>query len=160
LHLLGLDPGRRPLVFRYRPPPEGIHKAIQWDPANPDYYSALGRFYEMSLLEGDLEQAIRNYEKATALSPHSARYWADLGGVYELAGRLPEAEVAYKRARELFPNSPRINWQLGNFLVRTGKAEEALPAFQKTILGDPEMRPAAFDLAWRAGADPALSPRR
>lgn len=142
--------------FRYQAPPGGIKKAIQWDPKNPEYYDALGRFYERALVEADLEESIRNYEKATALSPHRAGYWADLGGAYELAGRLKEAEAAYKRARELFPNSPCINWQLGNFLVRTGRIEEALPAFQKTILGDPELRPAAFDLTWRAGAEPTL----
>lgn len=142
--------------FRHRPAPEGILIAIEWDPANPQYYSSLGVFYERSLDQGNLDQAIRYYEKATELSPNRWRYWLNLAGAYELVGRLEEAERAYKRARELFPNSPRVNWQLANFLLRAGRIEEALPALEKTVIGDPEMRQPAFDLAWRAGADPTL----
>lgn len=142
--------------FRYRPVPEGIRKAIQWDPANPEYHATLGRFYERSLDQGDIREAIRFYEKAVELSPQRAQYWADLGDIYELAGRGEEAQRALERARELFPNSPRINWRLGNFYIRAGRVEPALAAFQKSVRGDPELRLPAFDLAWRAGADPAL----
>lgn len=143
--------------FRYTPPPQGIRKAIAWDPGNPQYYAALARVLERSFDEaGDLNEVIRLYEKATQLSPHKASYWAELGGAYELVGRTDDAQRAYERARELFPNSPEINWQLANFYLRAGKTEQALTPLQKVLLGDPQLRVPAFDLAWRAGTDPKL----
>jgi tetratricopeptide (TPR) repeat protein len=111
---------------------------------------------ERSIEGEDLEETIGLYEKATRLSSHRARYWAELGGAYDLAGRPEDARRAYEQAQQLFPNSPRINWQLGNFYIRQGKTAKALPAFQKVLLGDPRLRLPAFDLAWRAGVDADL----
>jgi len=134
--------------------PQGLRKAIQWDPQNPMYYAALGRVLQNSTRESDLDEVILLYEKATQLSPYAALYWAELGGAYETAGRAEDARRAYERAQELFPNSPAINWQLGNFYIRQGETEKALPALQKVLLGDPSLWEQAFDLAWRAGTDP------
>lgn len=142
--------------FRYGENPAGIRQAIEWDPANPMYYAGLARVLERSPRGGDLDEVIHLYEKATELSPHRARYWAELGGAYELRGRIEEARHAYERARDLFPNSPDINWRLGNFYLRVGKTPEALRAFQKVLLGDPSLRRQTFDLAWRATDDSAL----
>lgn len=139
-----------------QPPPEGLRKAIEWDPQNPMYYSALGRVLQNSLEGADPNEIIRLYEKATQLSPYQARYWTELGGVYEQGGRLQDAQRAYERAQRLFPNSPEINWQLGNFYLRQGSIPEALNAFQKVLLGDPTLRRQTFDLAWRAAAEPEL----
>lgn len=142
--------------FRYNPLPEGAQKAIEWDPRNPDYYRALGSYYEQSVLDWDIQKAVRFYEKAVELSPNQARLWADLGGAYAASGRPEEAQRAFERARELFPNSPRINWRLANFYIRQNRPEKALPALRKTLLGDPTIRVSVFDLAWRAGIDPDL----
>ncbi len=139
-----------------REPPEGLRRAIAWDSRNPMYYTALARVQERSLQGADPQELIRLYEKAVQLSPGRARYWADLGGVYEMAGRQQDAQRAYERARELFPNSPDINWRLGNFYLRQEKVEEALPAFQRVLLGNPSLWRTTFDLVWRAGADDNL----
>ena len=136
--------------------PDSIRKAIRFDPRNPLYYAQLARVLLYSPEGGDLAEVIRLFEQATRLSPHQARYWAELGGAYELAGRSADALAAYERARQLFPNSPEINWQLANFYLRAGKTGEALPALQKVLLGDPSLRLQAFDLAWRATGDAEL----
>lgn len=133
---------------------DGFRRAIRWDPGNPSHYADLARTLQTSLEGADLDEVIHLYEKASQLSPHQARYWAELGGVYELAGRLDEAQRAYERAQQLFPNSGRINWQLGNFYIRRGRLEEALQAFHKVLLSDPTLRMQAYDLATRAGAEP------
>ncbi|MFQ5926907.1 MAG: tetratricopeptide repeat protein [Terriglobia bacterium] len=138
------------------PTPERLRQAIRFDPGNPMYYAALARVTQYSPEGGDLEEVIRLYEQATRLSPHRASYWAELAGAYELAGRLEPAAAAYARAQHLFPNSPDINWQVGNFYLRSGKTREALAAFQKVLLGDPQLRQQAFDLAWRATEDTEL----
>ena len=136
--------------------PEGLRLAISWDSRNPMYYAAMARVQERSLQGADPQELIGLYEKAVQLSPARASYWADLGGVYEMAGRQQDAQRAYERARELFPNSPDINWRVGNFYLRQGKVEEALPAFQRVLLGNPSLWWTTFDLVWRAGADDNL----
>jgi tetratricopeptide (TPR) repeat protein len=129
---------------------EGYRKAIQWEPWNPEYYADLARALQRPLKNGDLTEVILLYEKAIQLSPHDAAYWARLGQAYEWSGRNEDAQRAYERARILFPNSPAINWTVGNFYLREGRGEQALLAFQKAMLGDPDLRRPAFDLAWRA----------
>ncbi|MEE8201254.1 MAG: tetratricopeptide repeat protein [Candidatus Acidoferrales bacterium] len=142
--------------FRFQPLPLGLQQALRWDPGNPRYYALLGRFYQHSPQEADLDLAIHFYQQATRRSPLRASYWADLGAAYELAGRTAEARHAYEHARQLFPHSPRINWRLANFYLRLGRLQQALPVLRPALAGDPELRRPAFDLAWRAGADPAL----
>ena len=142
--------------FRYQPAPEGIRKAMAWAPANPEYSAALARSLQRSVGAGRPEEIIELYQKATQLSPSRASYWVELGDAYELSGKEEQAERAYERAQQLFPQSPEINWRLGNFYIRTGKVGEALPAFQKAMVGNTGLRVPAFDLAWRAGADPEL----
>jgi hypothetical protein len=136
--------------------PEGVQKALQWDPRNPQYHVALARLLPLSAEGEVLAETIRQYETAVRLSPHQAHYWAELAGAYEWAGRLGDAQRAYERAQQLFPNSPEINWSLGNYYIRAGEFHQALPAFRRTILGDPAKRRAAFDLAWRASGDANL----
>ncbi len=136
--------------------PEGFRKAIRWEPWNPDHYAGLARALERPLKEGDLPEVVRLYKKAVQLTPHDAIYWARLGQAYEWAGRLEDAQNAHEQAMFLSPSSPTLNWTIGNFYLREGKTKQALQAFQRAVLGDPEMGGPAFDLAWRATGDGEL----
>lgn len=149
---------RRAIALWYfrDPTPDRVRQAIRFDPGNPTYYVALAGLIQYSSEGSDLDQVVRLYETATRLSPHQANYWAKLAGVYELAGRTEDAQRGFERARQLFPNSPDINWQLANFYLRTGKTREALPALQKVLLGDPQLRRQTFDLSWRGTEDASL----
>lgn len=147
--------GLAALYFR-NPTPERIQQAIRYDPGRAQYRAALARVWQNSPTGASLDEVIRLYEQATALSPRHPTYWAELAGAYELAGRLPEAERAYERARGAAPNAPAINWQRGNFYLRQGKVELALDAFRPVLPLQPELRRQAFDLAWRATDDAAL----
>ncbi len=133
---------------------EELRKAIQWDPGNAEYYVDRARILQFSLEGVDINEVIHLQEMATRLRPERAQYWAELAGSYEWAGREEEARHAYERARQLFPNSPEINWKLGNFYIRAARIREALPALQKTLSANAEMRRPAFDLVWRAGVGP------
>jgi len=130
-------------------------KAISWDPRNGGYYRARGRALQNSTENAEVSEAVRDYETAVRLNPGRAKWWAELGGVYEWAGREAEAERAFEKARELFPRSPEINWKLGNFYLRAGRRAKAFEALKRVQEGDPEMRRPVFDLAWRAGIEPA-----
>jgi Tetratricopeptide repeat len=132
---------------------EGFREAVRWESWNPEHYADLARALERPLKEGDLSEVIRLYEHAVELSPHDPAYWARLGHAYEWAGRTADSRNAYERAGLLFPNSPATQWALGNFYFREGRTKLALAAIRKALLGDPDLRRPAFDLAWRATGD-------
>ena len=138
---------------------QGIRRAISLDPRNPEHYAQLARFLERPLKQGDLSIVIGLYEKAIQLSRHNAYYWARLAQAYEWDGRLQDAQDSYQQAKSLSPASPTMSWTIGNFYLREGKTNQALELFQQAILGDPELRRPAFDLAWRATQDGDLIAR-
>lgn len=135
---------------------EGLQKAVRWDPQNDQYYADLARNLQLSTEPAVRDEVIRLFEEATRRGPHRAETWAELAKAYEWAGRSQDARNAYSQALRLFPNSPDVSWQSGNFYLRNGETVAALRAFRTGLLADPEMRRQAFDLAWRAGADPAV----
>lgn len=131
--------------------PEGLRKAESWDPANPNYPAAIARLEGAHLETADARSMARDLEAATRLGPHRAFDWANLAEAYERDGRTADAEGAFGRALKIFPKSPEINWQYANYLVQTEHLTVAYRPLEEAILGDPQLRTGAFDLAWRAG---------
>ena len=74
--------------------------------------------------EADAE-ALRAYERATALSPHDYRLWFALSRMRDRAGDPDGAEKAIRKAAELAPAYAQIHWTLGNILLRRGETDEA-----------------------------------
>jgi hypothetical protein len=133
--------------------PEAIQTAMKWDPANPEYYDALGTMMHLYGDGRNSTEIVQFYESATRLGPHAAQFWADLGAGYDWAGRSSDALQAFQRAQQLFPNSPEINWKLANFLVRAGKTSEALHTLRMVLLEDATSGRKVFILATNATRD-------
>jgi len=133
--------------------PNAVQTAIRWDPANPEYYDALGTLMHLYADRGNSDEIVLLYQNATRLSPHDAHFWADLGAGYDWAGRSNDALDAFQRAQRLFPNSPEINWRLANFYVRAGKIPEALRTLQMVLLEDGTAGRRVFTLATNATRD-------
>jgi len=133
--------------------PDAIQTAMRWDPANPEYYDALGTLMHLYADGGNSNEIVRLYQSATLLSPQDAQFWADLGDGYDWAGRSHEALDAFQHARDLFPNSPEINWRLANFYVRAGKIPEALQTLRMVLLEDGTVARKVFTLATNATRD-------
>jgi hypothetical protein len=133
--------------------PDAIQTAMRWDPANPEYYDALGTLMHLYADSGNSNEIVRLYQSATRLSPYDAEFWADLGDGYDWAGRSPEALDAFQHARDLFPNSPEINWRLANFYVRAGKIPEAIQTLRMVLLEDGTVARRVFTLATNATRD-------
>lgn len=133
--------------------PDSIQTAIKWDPANPQYYDALGTLMHRYANSTKANDIVELYRKATDLSPQEAQFWSDLGEGEDWAGNSTEALAALQHARRLFPNSPEINWRLANFYVRAGNTSEVLAALQRVLQGDPTARRNSFALAVRATSD-------
>jgi Tetratricopeptide repeat len=98
----------------------------------------------------NVNDVVALYERATALSPHDAQLWEDLGSGYDWAGRTAESLSAFQYARDLFPHSPEINWRLANFCVRTGRTSEGLSALRKVLETDSSSARRVFALATNA----------
>jgi hypothetical protein len=126
---------------------------MRWDPANPEYYDALGTLMHLYADRGNSDEIVRLYQNATRLSPHDAQFWADLGAGYDWAGRSNDALDAFQHARSLFPNSPEINWRLANFYVRAGKTTEALRSLRMVLQEDSTAGRRVFTLATNATRD-------
>jgi tetratricopeptide (TPR) repeat protein len=73
-----------------------MEKAIRTNPALPEPYYALGRYYEA--VRKDVAGALTYFEKASTLNPGDARTWAHRGYCLEMLTRNQEARRAYETA--------------------------------------------------------------
>ncbi len=98
----------------------------------PDSHVAHNNIGNARRLEGKLDDAIGEFEKALAIKPHPKIY-ANLGAVYRKQGKIIEALAVYEKALMLNPDSKDA--YMGRGLVRM--AEKNYPAaeadFQKAI---------------------------
>jgi len=140
-----------------------LQKAIQLEPSNAEYRDLLGRNLALSGIS--LDDAIANYQIAVRLNPHVARYWLDLAGAYQVAGRTREQEESVNRAVEAEPTAPHVAWEAANFFLVQGERDRALRHFRVVLANDPEAVDSALQLCWRATGnakqilDQALPPR-
>ena len=128
-----------------------LQKAIRLEPANAEYRELLGR--NLALSGANLDDAISNYRTAVHLNPYEARYWLDLAGAYQVAGRTSEQEESVERAVEADPTTPHVAWEAANFFLVQGDREKALRHFRVVLANDPEMVDSALQLCWRATGD-------
>lgn len=134
-----------------RPDSSNIQKAIQLEPSNAEYRNLFGR--SLALSGTSLDDAIANYRIAVRLNPHTARYWLDLAGAYQLAGRTQEQEDSVEHAVEADPTTPHVAWEAANFFLVQGDPEKALPYFRVVLANDPDAVDSALQLCWRATED-------
>ncbi len=90
-------------------------------------------------LEGTKQYAAAEteYNKAAELDPKSPEALAGLVNIYQMNGRLPEAEAALRKYVAVVPqNDPQnaiAQAQLGRVLAAMGKNEEAISTFQTSL---------------------------
>ncbi len=72
-----------------------------------------------------LDQALRHYAKATALDPHHAMAWNNMGVVLRRQGKRKAALACYRRAAAIGADDPSHQSNLGNVLRDLGMLEEA-----------------------------------
>jgi Flp pilus assembly protein TadD len=128
-----------------------IQKAIQLEPANAEYRDLLGR--SLALSGASLDGAILDYRTAVHLNPHEARYWLDLAGAYQIAGRTSEQADSVEHAVQADPTTPHVAWEAANFFLVQGAPEKALPYFRVVLANDPEAVDSTLQLCWRATGD-------
>jgi tetratricopeptide (TPR) repeat protein len=130
---------------------QNIQRAIQLEPVNAEYRELLGR--NLALSGASLEEAIADYRIAVRLNPYEARYWLDLAGAYQVAGRASEQAESVERAVQADPTTPHVAWEAANFFLVQGNPEKALPYFRVVLANDPEAVDSTLRLCWRATGD-------
>ena len=128
-----------------------VQRAIQLEPANAEYRELLGR--NLALSGASLEEAISIYRTAVHLNPYEARYWLDLAGAYQVAGRISEQAESVEHAVEADPTTPHVAWEAANFFLVQGNQAKALRYFRVVLANDPGAVDSALQLCWRATGD-------
>lgn len=128
-----------------------LEKSIRLEPGNADYYDLLGR--NLALSGPSLDQAITNYQTAVRLNPYQARYWLDLAGAYQIAGRTQEQGQSVEEAASAEPTAPQVAWEAANFFIAQGDSDRALRYFRVAMANDTDAVDPALQLCWRATGD-------
>lgn len=96
---------------------------------------------------GSLDEAIRRYQEAVALWPHSSATWAQLGRALIRAEEHARAQEALERALEGNPSAADLMNDLGAVLLLQGQSRRALRWFDSALAKNPQFAPAYFNLA-------------
>jgi hypothetical protein len=127
----------------------GYEAAASLEPANPENWYLLGRYWQYTLDDPDPTLAISNFRRALSLNPRYADAWLDLGTVYESEGDFSAARGSYLQARNAYPLSAAVAWRYGNFLLRQGEVPKAFAEIRRAVYADPKRSAEAFSRCWR-----------
>lgn len=120
-------------------------RAVDLRPFDPQAHYARAT---LLLNAGELEEAIKEFERAASLCPKDYLFWLELGRARDQNGDGALARAAFKQAVSLAPYYAQPRWQLGNHWLRAGQFDEAFAEFRRAAASDPSLLPAVIDLAW------------
>jgi tetratricopeptide (TPR) repeat protein len=104
---------------------------------SPDFYHGIG---VCRVLEGELEQAFTEYEKAAGIAPDFPQLpgsWIELGVAFYQKQKLTRAIDCYRKAIESKQDSADAWFNLAATLHELGHENEALDAYVQVALLDP-----------------------
>lgn len=128
-----------------------LQKAARLDPGDADYRDRLGRYYD--LIAHDPLSAIGPYRAAVQLNPHSARFWFDMAGAYQVLGDITSQTFALEHAIEADPTTPDVAWEAANLYLVRGENQKALREFRVVLSTDPSLGGSAIQFCWRIEPD-------
>jgi len=128
-----------------------LRRAAWLDPGDADYHDHLGRYYD--LVVRDPSSAIAHYKTASQLNPHSARYWFDLAGAYQVLGDTANQTMALERAIQADAMTPDVAWEAANLYLVQGENEKALREFRVVMANDASLANASIQFCWRIDPD-------
>jgi len=137
------DPAKK--VADYQAAIEKFNQAGQMDANQVAIWDSLGQAYEGlgKAQTGDernksLDSAVEAYKKGLALKPDDPAVYNQLGNIYGLQKKMPEAEEALTKAAQLNPAmAPKAYFNMGANLVNGGQPDKAADFFKKATDADP-----------------------
>lgn len=109
--------------------------AEQKSPSSPFVHNNLGNVY---MREGEIRNAVTQYEKAVSLNPDHAEAHLNLGYAFRKEGAVDQAELYYKKAIELRPNYSKAFNNLGNLYLSKNMYAKAEESFLSAVESDPD----------------------
>jgi tetratricopeptide (TPR) repeat protein len=77
------------------------------------------------------------YERCSRLDPTDVEVMADLGSLYEAAGRAKDAEAVYQRALDVDPGYADLRLRLGRLLLKRGETRSAAHQAETALMTQP-----------------------
>jgi len=105
-------------------------------PVNPKAASDLGLVYQS---EGQVERAIRQYQRALRIDDKLTKVYNNLGTAYNALGKNREALAAFTKAVEADANYAKGHFNLGEQHRVMGNVQEALKHYRRAVECDPEL---------------------
>lgn len=115
---------------------EAIDRALALDPDHPTALEARANY--RAGIEGDLEGALADLERASLLAPGTSSVWNGLGLVLSARDAHREAEAALLRAIELDPLDPVSHANLALVYLEQNRLAEAKREIDTAMAADPE----------------------
>ncbi|HEX8895632.1 MAG TPA: tetratricopeptide repeat protein, partial [Terriglobales bacterium] len=105
-----------------------LTKAAALEPSSAEIFRIRSN---LSLLLGNLDQAIKLYEQSVALDPLRSNSYLGLGYLLYKAGRYDEAQAALQKALDLNPQLAFAHAYVGRILIAEGSPQRALAEVEK-----------------------------
>ena len=83
---------------------------------------------------GQLDSAVKSYEKAIIIKPDYAKAHFNLGGALHELNDYEQSLKSYRKTIEIDPDYAEAHNNLGNLLRELGRPVEALSCFQKSTM--------------------------
>jgi tetratricopeptide (TPR) repeat protein len=128
----------------YRSASACIGQALVSNPSNSDLRWAYANLLH---LQGDQEQAAKNYELLLAQAPRHAEAWFNLGVTRALQKRPDEARHAYEQAVRINPSYAEAWNNIALLEVAAGNLSAAEAAYRRALLVKPDYREALYNFA-------------
>jgi tetratricopeptide (TPR) repeat protein len=125
-------------------------KAAELEPGNAQYWSHLGSYKQWALDHGNVQEAVRDLERATRTDPRSADLWMRLADAYEAEGKPNRAQAAYAKAQADYPMSAEVAWRYGSFFLYEGKFAPGYAEIKRALLVEPALATSAVAECWQA----------
>jgi hypothetical protein len=130
-----------------------MERGAELTPGDANGWDRVGRLRQWDFRHPDMSAAIMDYQKAVDDEPHSAHYWMDLAGAYEIAGDNVRAQDAFARAKAVYPASGEVAFHYGNFLLRQGNFPAAFEQLREAVRADQTLLPLVISRTWRSTED-------
>jgi tetratricopeptide (TPR) repeat protein len=98
------------------------------------------------LQNGNVDEAITQFQRALQINPDNAKARYNLGLALFQKGKVDEAIVHYQQALQIKPDYAEARNNLGNALLQKGNADEAIVQFQKALQIKPDYAEARNNL--------------
>ena len=121
---------------------------------NLAFYTAHARLARVALVQGEVNEALQEYEQAIQIYGEDGVLHDDYGEALLAAGKFEDAEKAFRRAIELEPYYATPQYNLARALDRQGKAAEASAQYEAYLARAPRRQ--AKTVSYASGRIAAL----